>query len=67
MQVIFYLADQCTDGEVQFVSGNDTSGILQVCQDDQWNTVCEKGFGDEEAKIICKNHGLKETGLMKLS
>ncbi len=64
MQSIYTLiAAVCNDGDKRLVSGdNDTSGILNVCKDSKWNTVCGLSFGDGEAKVACRAQGLDETG-----
>ena len=49
------------------MNGNDTSGILNICYDSQWHTVCDLDFGDVEARVACKAQGLDEKGKFQLA
>ena len=48
-------ASNCSDGEVRLVGGaNITLGVVEVCINNAWGTVCNTRFGTDEAKVICK-------------
>ena len=49
------------------MNGNKTSGILNICYDSQWHTVCDLDFGDVEARVACKAQGLDEKGKCQLA
>ena len=51
-----YLSDlACIQGEVQLVGGR-----VEVCHGDdgKWKTVCDRGWREQEAKVVCRqlNH-----------
>ena len=39
---------------------NKFEGRVEVCQDGQWKTVCNRGWGDEEAQVVCRQLGFAE-------
>ena len=44
----------CTDGEIQLTDGsNALEGRVEICFNRAWGTVCDTGFGDHEAEVIC--------------
>ena len=46
----------CTDGELQLVGGaNATLGVVQVCMNNAWGSVCNGGFGVSDAKWCADN------------
>ena len=51
-----YLSDPaCTEGAVQLVGGqNMFEGRVVVCDGRQWKTVCDRGWREEEAKVVCR-------------
>lgn len=49
------VSGDCTDGDMRLVGGsNVTVGRVEVCVNDAWGTVCNSGFGTNEAKVICR-------------
>ena len=52
-----YLFDfivNCTEGEIQLVGGgNSFEGLVEVCDNGEWKTVCDRGWFEEEAKVVC--------------
>ncbi|XP_062591117.1 neurotrypsin-like [Saccostrea cucullata] len=39
-------------------TNSETSGILQVYHNKEWGYVCESGFGEDDAKVACRELGL---------
>ena len=40
---------------IQLVGGrNKFEGRVEICQDGQWKTVCNRGWGDREARVVCR-------------
>ncbi len=56
---MFHLfAEVCTDGDIRLVGGtNPREGRVEVCYNEQYGTVCDLGFGTEEARVICGKLG----------
>lgn len=50
----------CATGYVQvrLVDGNSfDSGRVEIYHNGQWGTVCDDGFGENEARVICRMLG----------
>lgn len=55
--------DNCTDGSVQLVDGNnDYSGRVEVCNNGVWGTVCNDKFELVDAHVLCNQLGIFEKG-----
>ncbi len=56
--IYFIIVVECDDGMVQLVNGEkETEGLLEVCLNGQWGTVCETGFGIMEGVVTCRQLG----------
>jgi hypothetical protein len=46
---------------IRLVGGrNKFEGRVEVCQGGQWKTVCNRGWNDEEAQVVCRQLGFAE-------
>ena len=46
---------ECSQGDVQLVGGrNEHEGRVDVCDGGQWKSVCDRMWGEEEAKVVCR-------------
>ena len=53
----------CTDGEVRLVGGSgDYEGRVEICINGEFGTVCDDGFDDTDANVICGQLGYGNTG-----
>lgn len=54
--IMFYNISACnTEGNIRLVSGrNKFEGRVEVCQDGQWRTVCNRGWRNREAEVVCR-------------
>ena len=52
---------------IRLVGGrNKFEGRVEVCQSGQWKTVCNRGWGDEEAQVACRQLGFAEDSRSEL-
>ena len=48
----------CTDGDIRLVGGvNEFRGRVETCDNGQWGTVCDDGWTDNDAVVVCSQAG----------
>lgn len=48
----------CDDGDLRLIGGsNNTEGRVEVCYNEAWGTICDNGFDNIDASIICGQLG----------
>lgn len=53
----------CRNGDVRLADGNGNySGRVEVCFNNIWGTVCDNGWGVDEAEVVCKQLGFDPEG-----
>ena len=56
-------APHCSEGEVRLVQGiTAVDGIVQLCHDEDWGTVCANGWDDSDASVVCRQLGFSARG-----
>lgn len=51
----------CSLGERRLVAGpNPLNGQVEVCINRAWGSVCDRGFDDRDARVVCR--GISGTG-----
>lgn len=54
-----FVAGGCSEGSVRLENGhNSTAGRVEICDNGAWKTVCDKGFGSDEGRVVCRSLGL---------
>lgn len=54
----FIHAPTGTEGAVHFAGGTPFYGQVELCRNGEWGTVCDRGFGIQEATVICRQLSL---------
>ena len=46
----------CTPGDVRLAgrSSSSTRGRVELCHNNQWGTICDDGWDNSDAEVICK-------------
>ena len=52
----------CTQGAIRLQGGTATQGRVDICNNNVWGTVCNSNFDDTNARVVCVQLGLPNTG-----
>ena len=52
----------CIDESVRLQGPVSTEGRVEVCLDNRWGSVCETGWDDTDAAVVCTELALPSTG-----
>ena len=67
--LVFFLqhAAQCSNGDLRLENGNiENEGRVEICVSNVWGTVCDDGFSNVDAKVVCRKLNYLTTGLRVL-
>ncbi|KAG2448477.1 hypothetical protein HYH02_006369 [Chlamydomonas schloesseri] len=54
---------ECADGDVRLRDGpNAWSGRVELCGQGRWGTLCDAGWGWDDARVVCRQLGFGESG-----
>ena len=54
----------CSNGDVRLVNGTTLSeGRVEICYDGVWGSVCDSGWGDQDAAIVCLQLNFQGTSI----
>jgi len=55
---------ECLSGDLRLVGGErETEGRVEICVEGFWGSVCDNGWGTEETFVVCKQLGMKTSGM----
>ena len=55
----------CIDGDLRLVGGPDRqSGRVEVCFSGVWGTICDNGWNDDDATVVCRQLGYPTKGML---
>lgn len=58
----------CTSGDIRLVEGStELEGRVEICLNNMWSTVCDDGWENVDAGIVCRQLGYSATGITVLA
>ena len=55
---VYHGVGVCLDGDIRLMDGpSEAEGRLEVCSGFQWYSVCDSGFDNRDAAVVCRMLG----------
>ncbi len=52
----------CTQGDIRLQGGTSTSGRVEICNNNEWGTVCDNSWDDVDAQVVCRQLNISFRG-----
>ena len=60
-------AAPCTGGQLRLAGGNVVNeGRVEICLSNEWGTICDDSWDDNDANVVCGTLGFANTGKIVL-
>ena len=57
----------CIQGDLRLVGGSsELEGRLEICNNNQWGTICDDQFNTNSANVACRQLGHSDSGTLQL-
>ena len=59
-----FVDESCTEDTIRISGGDNTNeGLVELCIDSQWTSICDEGWGTNEAIVACSEAGFSSVGM----
>ena len=54
----------CTNGDIRLADGaTDNEGRVEICFDNHWGALCDNGWDNNDAMVVCRQLGFDTAGM----